>query len=56
MSLLCIEVRKGFQISGGEIQENFTKKALSLTVNTVATQELLEPRSRDVGISRPHDL
>lgn len=41
---------------GGESQGDFTKKVLSLTINMVAAQELLGPRSRDAGISGVHDF
>lgn len=49
MSLLCIEIMKGFKISSRESQ-------VDLAVNTAATQELLGPRSRDAGIRGLHDF
>lgn len=49
MSLLCIEIMKGFKISSRESQ-------VDLAVNTAATQELLGPRSRNAGIRGLYDF
>lgn len=49
MSLLCIEVMKGFKISSGESQ-------VDLAINMTATQELLGLKSRDAGIRGLHDF
>lgn len=56
MSLLRSEVMKGFKISRGESQADFTDKGLSLAVNLAAKHELLGTRSRDACISGQHDF
>lgn len=49
MSLLCIEVMKGFKISNGESQ-------VDLAINMAATQELLGLTSRGAGIRGLYDF